>query len=140
MTDNGIHSFCPIHFSEAWPGLFLFFFSPLLPLISMLDSGRPGWHCPPVMEMPPTMCTLSALASPAGLPVLGDVACGAAVLAVSWQCQPAPSLEHHRGSVHENLSFLAAVPDVKPNFPSSSCIPVCPSSWRWWAPSPADAP
>lgn len=87
LTDNGIHSFCPIHFSEAWPGL-LFFFSPLLPLISMLDSGRPGWHCPPVLEMPPTMCRLSALASPAGLPVLGDVACGAAILAVPTCTQP----------------------------------------------------
>lgn len=26
MTDNAIHSFCPIHFSEAWPGLFPFLF------------------------------------------------------------------------------------------------------------------
>lgn len=45
MIDNDIHSFCPIHFSEAWAGLswgffgggwFFFFF------ISMLDNGRSG--------------------------------------------------------------------------------------------------
>lgn len=103
----------------------------------MLDSGRPGWHCPPVMEMPPTVCRLSALASPvAECWLWGMLPVGLP----SWQCQPALSLEHYGGSARENLSFLTAVPDVKPDFPGSSCIPVCPSSWRWWAPSPADAP